>query len=190
MEKVSLKELLINWKYVWAKQKGKEKEERDYTKLSDSLSELETAIQKQLPQGGVLREYALLSKEWKEEIDDSLYEEVMRLYELCEETPYFDISEIEELFQLENTKKWDTETFLEKVMDVIVKAPVHIQKKDKLYNIQYHLFRLGKTEDVWYAYQYKKMFPKEILEELYEQLEKKDHTDPRLAWIVAWLSCC
>ena len=52
MDEISLKELLANWKYAWAKrQQGKEKELGRYTKLPYSLEKLETAIKKELSKG-------------------------------------------------------------------------------------------------------------------------------------------
>ena len=68
MEQISItrKDVLANWKCTWAKTQGKEKELGQYTKLPYSLEELETAIKKELPKGGVLRAYAEINTEFEE----------------------------------------------------------------------------------------------------------------------------
>ena len=188
MSEISLKELVANWKCTWAKtMQGKEKELGGYTKLPYSLEELEAAIKKELPAGGVLKAYAEISREWKEPFGNNIYDEIRHLYELCEGMLYVDISELEELLCMEYAYEWNKQTFMQNCMNIIMKAPVKIQVKDKLYDVQYHLFRLGKKEEVWYAYQYKKLFPKEMLEKLYQRLKEEKVAKSRLAWITAWL---
>lgn len=187
MNDVSLKEIVANWKYVWAKAQGKEKELGQYTKLSYSMEELEGMIKKELPKGGVLKVYAELNREWKEKFGNSLYYEIMSFYELYEGIAYFDISELEELLFVECNYEWKAKIFIQKCMNIIIKAPVKIREKDKLYDIQYHLFRLGKEKDVRYAYEHKKLFPKEMLEALYEKLKENNELE-REAWITAWLN--
>lgn len=188
MSEISLKELVANWKYAWAKaMQGKEKGLGQYTKLPYSLEELESTIKKELPTGGVLKVYAEINREWKEKFGTDLYDEIMYFYELCEGSAYFDISEIEELLYMEYTYEWNKQTFIQNCMNMIIKAPVKVQIKDKLYDVQYHLFRLGKEEEVWYAYQYKKLFPKEMLEKLYKRLKEEQVAKSRLAWITTWL---
>ena len=187
MNDVSLKEIVANWKYAWAKAQGKEKELGRYTKLSYSMEELEGMIKKELPKGGVLKVYAELNQEWKEKFGNSLYYEIMSFYELYEGIAYFDISELEELLFVECNYEWKAKIFIQKCMNIIIKAPVKIREKDKLYDIQYHLFRLGKEKDVRYAYEHKKLFPKEMLEALYEKLKENNELE-REAWITAWLN--
>ena len=153
-----------------------------------SLEELEAAIKKELPKGGVLRAYAELNREWNEKVGNRLYEEIMHFYELCEETAYFDISELEDLLLVKCNDDWNKKTFVQNCMNIIIKAPVKVQEKDRLYEVQYQLFRLGKEEDVWYAYQHTHLFPKEMLKKLYERLKKNQFSESRVAWITSWLS--
>ena len=188
MDEITVKELLANWKCAWVKAQGKERKLDGYTELPDSLEELETVIQNELQKGGVLKAYAELNKEWEEEFGDYLYEEIMRLYELCEGIAWFDISEVDDLLLVKCGNDWDKKTFVQKCMDIIMKAPITIQEKENLYEIQYQLFRLGKEDEVWYAYQCKNLFPKEMLEKLYERLQEKHFSEPRIAWIVEWLN--
>lgn len=189
MDEISLKELLANWKYAWAKrQQGKEKELGRYTKLSYSLEELETAIKKELPKGNVLQAYAEINREWGEKFGNSLYEEILYFYKLCEGNAYFDIAEVEEVLCVKYECTWNKKTFIQKCMDIIIKAPIKIQDKNNLYEIQYQLFRLGKEEEVWDMYQNKEFFPREILGKLYNRLQEKQCSKSRIAWIATWLS--
>lgn len=187
MNEPSLKELLANWKCAWAYIQGEERALNKYTKLPYSRQELEEAIKKELPKGGVLQAYAEINREWEEKLENRLYDEIMRLYELCEGKLYFDISEVEYLLYSHKISEWDEDTHIRKCMNIIMKAPINVQVKNKVYDTQYVLFHLGKEEEVWYAYQYKKLFPKEMLEKLYERIQEETYTK-RAAWIVAWLN--
>lgn len=191
-ELLEKKKLLANWKKrLWEKTKqGKEKELGQYEKLPYSLEELEDAIKAELPKGGVLRAYAEINEEWKETLGNSLYNEIMRLYEICKECEgaYFDISEVEQLFHIEYYYAWNRKEFTEKCMDIIMKAPMKIQDKERLYEIQRHLFWIGSQEEVWDAYENKHLFPKEMLGTLYDRLQQEEFPKSRMAWIIAWLS--
>ena len=189
-ENDTLRTIIANWKYAWAKQmQGQEKSLGKYEKLPQSLQELETLIKQELKKGGVLQAYAEINQEWNEVLTKSLYEEIMGFYELCEGTAYFDIAEVEELLKVDYKGCWkNTEEFVQNCMNIVIKAPMKIQEKNKLYDIQRHVFRLAKDEDVWYAYEQKKLFPKEILETLYEQIEDDSWGKKRAAWIIAWLN--
>ena len=118
MEEISLKELLANWKVAWAKtKKGREKALEQYEKLPYSLEELEDAIKAELPKGSVLRAYAEINEEWQETLGNDLYNEIMRLYEICKECEgaYFDISEVERLFHVQYYYAWDRKKFKKSV---------------------------------------------------------------------------
>ena len=55
------------------------------------------------------------------------------------------------------------------------------------------MFCLGKEKEVWYAYQQKKLFPKEMLKKLYHRLEEKKLSKEKISkvrmnWLTTWLS--
>lgn len=183
----TIQEILANWKYQREGAKEDTGALGKYNKLPLSTEELEKLIVEKLPSGGVLSAYAEVSKALKEPICLRTYGEMLRLYELCEENPYFDVSEVDEVLNMEYSREVGDEKFRDICMDIIAKCPVIVSEHCKLFSSQEFLFHLGKEEDVWAAY-HKNFFPKEILEELYEKMQKKGCPKTRLVLLIAWMS--
>ncbi len=184
----SIEDILANWKYQRVERNINIKELGQYRKLSLSVTELENLIVERLSNGGVLSAYAKVSKDLGNTFGRKIYEEVFCLYELCNNYPYFDISEIEDVLMLDYEGEYeDVQEFKQVCMDIIVKCPSHIEIQDKLYEIQKKLFKLGNEDEVWFAYR-NNFFPKEILEELYAAMKKENCSNFRLPWLIAWNS--
>ena len=147
-----MKDILANWMYQRGMYKDNEMDWEKYKKLSESLEELEKLIIERLPQGGVLSEYAKVSRELKHPIGSKTYSEIRRIYELCNGRRYFDVSEIDEVMSMEYKKEFKEEKFAEIMMDIIARCPASVDNKYKLYNAQRYLFRIGSENEVWFAY--------------------------------------
>ncbi len=193
----SIEELLANWKYKRAEEKEDVNELGQYKKLPYSLTELETLIAEQLPYGGVLSAYAKVSNCLGHSIGERVYAEILRLYELCNGCRYFDISELEDVIHMEVEPEYEKNDnvplFVKTFISIVVRCPCNIAVRDKIYNVQRHLFRVGEDDDVWLAYR-NGFFPKEMLEEFYYQeklhceTKNKKKLNYQLTWLIAWIS--
>ena len=186
MNGYNMKDILANWIYQRGMYKDNEMDWEKYKKLSESLDELEKLIIERLPLRGVLSEYAKVSKELKHPIGSITYSEIRRIYELCNEHRYFDVSEIDDVMSMEYENEFKQEKFAEIMMDIIVRCPASVDNKYKLYNAQRYLFKIGSENEVWFAYR-NGLYPKEMLEGLLKVLKEDNCSKTRLAWIVAWM---
>lgn len=188
MSELATRDILVNWIYKRGMYEECEMNWGSYQKLPQTLEELEELIIERLPEGGLLSEYAKVSQELNHAIGAKTYCEILCLYELCEGHFYMDVSEIDDVFYMENSGEWKPEEFLEKCMDIIAKCPARVDDKNILYHSQRLFLMGGKEKEVWRAY-HNGFFPKKILEKLFEAMRKRQgYPKHRLAWIIAWMN--